>query len=130
MLSGEARKRKWEKIMASSTYQIVDIHKWMNGWNNEEILNENAESDGDGAKNIRGSMLPMVDLRSYEDFEKQHIALHRVERCRSERHEEQHDIIQHNDNVPIINLPLSTLLSGERSCELPPRHVEFAILIP
>ena len=132
MLSGEARKRKWEKIMASSTYQIVDIHKWMNGWNNEEILNENAESDGDGdgTKNSRGSMLPMVDLRSYEDFEKQHIALHRVERSRSERHEEQHDIIQHNDNVPIVNLPLSTLLSGERSCELPPRHVEFAILIP
>ena len=112
--------------MASSTYQIVDINQWMNGWNNEEVLN--GESDDDGTKHSRG-ILPMVDLRSYEDFAKQHIALHRAESC-DERHEKRHEIMLHNDNVPIINLPLSILLSGERSCELPPRHLEFAILIP
>lgn len=33
-----------------------------------------------------------------------------------------------NDTV-IVHLPFSTLLSGERSCELPPRHVKFAVLI-
>lgn len=30
----------------------------------------------------------------------------------------------------VVNLPLHTLLSGERSCELPPRSVPFALLIP
>ena len=29
----------------------------------------------------------------------------------------------------VVHLPLSTLLSGERSCELPPRNVEFGIML-
>ena len=33
-------------------------------------------------------------------------------------------------NVVVIHLPWETLVSGERSCELPPRHVEFALLVP
>lgn len=32
--------------------------------------------------------------------------------------------------VVVVNLPFPTLLSGERSCELPPRHVPFALLVP
>jgi hypothetical protein len=35
--------------------------------------------------------------------------------------------LMHHDTV-VVHLPLSTLLSGERSCELPPRNVPFAIL--
>jgi hypothetical protein len=31
-------------------------------------------------------------------------------------------------DVVVVHLALSTLLSGERSCELPPRHVSFAVL--
>jgi len=34
-----------------------------------------------------------------------------------------------DDTMLVVHLPLSTLLSGERSCELPPRHVPFAVLI-
>lgn len=34
-----------------------------------------------------------------------------------------------NDDVIVVHLPFSTLKSGERSCELPPRHVEFDILV-
>ena len=33
-----------------------------------------------------------------------------------------------DEGVIVVHLPLSTLLSGERSCELPPRHVSFAVL--
>jgi hypothetical protein len=32
-------------------------------------------------------------------------------------------------NAVIVHLPFSTLNSGERSCELPPRHVKFAVLV-
>ncbi len=37
-----------------------------------------------------------------------------------------------DDDAPvvIVNLPLSSLISGERSCELPPRNLEFALLVP
>jgi hypothetical protein len=55
------------------------------------------------------SPLPMVDLRTQSEYST-HCLL--------------------STQVPIVNLPLSSLLSGERSCELPPRHVEFAILVP
>ena len=59
--------------------------------------------------------LSLVDLRPQQEFDQRHLHL------------------SHSNSVPtttIVNLPLSQLLSGERSCELPPRHVEFAILIP
>ena len=93
-----------DRIISSSEvqidYHIANIHQWLNGY----------------SKDDDNQILPIVDLRSYEDFDKQHI-----------------DIANSSINrevIPtIVNLPLSTLLS-ERSCELPPRHVEFAILIP
>lgn len=75
-------------------YEIVSVTQWLDGYINNEIL-------------------PLVDLRSYDEFNKIHL---------------------HNDAYDaaplIVNLPLVTLISGERSCELPPRHVEFAILVP
>ena len=94
----EGHKRKLEAMDSSSKtcYQITNIHQWRNGWNGDD-------------DNSSRNMLPLVDLRSYTDFNKQHLI---------------------HSNTPIVNLPLSTLLNGERSCELPPRHVEFAILIP
>mgnify|MGYP000712075109 CR=1 FL=1 len=76
--------------MTSHCYDIVDMHQWLSGWGED------------------GKTLPLVDLRSREEFDNCHL-------CSS---------------VTIVNLPLSSLLSGERSCELPPRHVEFAILVP
>jgi hypothetical protein len=76
-------------------YQIVSATQWLDGYVNDEMP------------------LPLVDLRSYDEFNKIHL---------------------HNDAYDaaplIVNLPLELLVSGERSCELPPRHVEFAILVP
>jgi hypothetical protein len=73
----------------SNRYQTVDLKIWLQNGANER--------------------LPLVDLRSKEDFEKRHLQ---------------------EDSNTIVLLPFDDLLSGERSCELPPRHVEFAILVP
>eukprot|EP00956_Cyclotella_meneghiniana_P029463 scaffold71372_cov22-Cyclotella_meneghiniana.AAC.2 len=65
--------------------------------------------------------LPLVDLRAKSYFDSQHLSY----KANNSSNENVSDT-----TVTIVNLPLSTLISGERSCELPPRHVEFAILIP
>lgn len=36
--------------------------------------------------------------------------------------------LRHGESITVVHLPLRDLQSGERSCELPPRHVPFAIL--
>eukprot|EP00956_Cyclotella_meneghiniana_P004455 scaffold5481_cov47-Cyclotella_meneghiniana.AAC.1 len=65
--------------------------------------------------------LPLVDLRPNSSFDIQHLSYNANSSW---------DKNAPDTKVTIVNLPLSTLISGERSCELPPRHVEFAILIP
>ncbi|KAL7446368.1 hypothetical protein ACHAXM_010154 [Skeletonema potamos] len=99
------RKRKRDVMPASASspshgYEIVTINKWLHGWSSK-ISSTTKAND----------ILPLVDLRSYDEFNKTHL---------------------HTDDATplIVNLPLETLISGERSCELPPRHVEFAILVP
>jgi len=82
------------------SYYIINVHRWLSGRKDDNQI------------------LPIVDLRSYEEFDRQHIDMTSYANSG-------------NNTVPtIVNLPLPTLLSGERSCELPPRYVEFAILIP
>jgi len=61
-------------------------------------------------------VLPLIDLRSEEAFAQRHISVATVTTS--------------NVKTEVVNLPFETLLSGERCCELPPRHVDFAILIP
>jgi hypothetical protein len=51
--------------------------------------------------------LPIVDIRQAGDDDR---------------------VLDPGANIVVVHLPLSTLLSGERSCELPPRHVRFVIL--
>lgn len=58
--------------------------------------------------------LPLVDLRTNEQYSKRRISINQKKKKSS----------------IIVNLPFETLLSGERSCELPPRTVPFAILVP
>jgi hypothetical protein len=53
--------------------------------------------------------LPLIDLRDTET-------------------QSTHQLLSTQARV-IVCLPFSTLLSGERSCELPPRHVSFGILL-
>ena len=86
------------------SYHIAKLNQWVNGYSKDD-----------------NQILPIVDLRSYEEFDRQHIDMTSYSNSGSNR----------EDTLPtIVNLPLPTLLSGERSCELPPRHVKFAILIP
>jgi hypothetical protein len=37
-------------------------------------------------------------------------------------------LMRQQNGITVVHLPFSDLQSGERSCELPPRHVSFAIL--
>ena len=59
-------------------------------------------------------ILPLVDLRSIDEFDARRLSFRDG----------------HNRKTTIVNLPLNALLSGDRSCELPPRNLEFAILLP
>lgn len=100
-------------VMASSSpstpnnYDIVTVTQWLHSWSSGAIDNGMNST----ATAVTNNVLPLIDLRSYEQFN--------------------HNHLHTDDATPIIvNLPLETLLSGERSCELPPRHVEFAILVP
>lgn len=56
--------------------------------------------------------LPLVDLRSEEEHARKPL------------------IAPLSSNATIVNLPFDELLSGARSCELPPRDLNFAILVP
>ncbi|GFH43931.1 hypothetical protein CTEN210_00405 [Chaetoceros tenuissimus] len=53
--------------------------------------------------------LPLIDLRSHTEYQTKRLKV--------------------NERI-IVHLPFEDLQSGERSCELPPRNVQFAILIP
>jgi len=86
------------------------------------------DSIGNEAGAINRAILPLVDLRPYDDFEKQNLSFSSMAQTAAANKKERSEI--EHSHVPIVNLPLSTLLSGERSCELPPRHVEFAIVVP
>ena len=94
------------------SYQIVSLAEWLDG---RDKMKPGVQNGNDVKNNIP---LPLVDLRSQQEFNKRQLSLVKAN-CST-----------FADKVPIVNLPLDTLLSGERSCELPPRHVEFAILIP
>ena len=97
-------------------------------------------------------VLPLIDLRSYESFTKLHLVNplsyinsskklnqnHRqFNHSQTKKRESNDDIYSYtgcddgsdSDGV-IVHLPFHSLESGERSCELPPRNVPFAILIP
>ena len=53
--------------------------------------------------------LPLIDLRSHSEYQTKRLDV--------------------NERI-IVHLPFEDLVSGERSCELPPRNVQFAILVP
>lgn len=88
-------------------YQVVeDIHQWLDG------------------------SLPLVDLRSSNEFDDRHLSF--VSSTTAAETSSASSSSNHEDASPIIivNLPLSSLVNGKRACELPPRHLNFAILIP
>ncbi|KAL7465838.1 hypothetical protein ACHAXS_006150 [Conticribra weissflogii] len=108
-------------------YQITTLQEWMSGFPARNI-----ESPVEDPVSTH-SILPLVDLRDCRDFQ----------RCRLSSQSSSSAnptykstataptaSIEETEDVPIVNLPLATLTSGERSCELPPRHFQFAILVP
>jgi hypothetical protein len=68
--------------------------------------------DGFAEGNEVVKRLPLVDLRPVEEYSRKHFT----------------SLL--SKSAPVVNLPFDQLLSGDRSCELPPRDVNFAILIP
>lgn len=97
-------------------------------WYNGDGINASTQND-DNTKNTHGIpssskrskretlRLPLIDLRSDECYSKCHLNTNN------------HGDDKKNNDI-IVNLPFSSLKSGERSCELPPRNVPFCILIP
>mmetsp|Transcript_906 Transcript_906/g.2111 ORF Transcript_906/g.2111 Transcript_906/m.2111 type:complete len:430 (-) Transcript_906:1023-2312(-) len=67
-----------------------------------------------GGRGQAQQILPLVDLRSLHEFDARRLSFRDG----------------HSRKTTIVNLPLDSLLSGDRSCELPPRNLEFAILVP
>lgn len=103
-------------------YQIVSLHEWISGFSERN----NKSSDDD-------VILPLVDLRDCSDFQRCRLSLHSSQSTNpteSSTSLAATASIAEKTDVPIVNLPLATLISGERSCELPPRHIRFAILVP
>lgn len=95
---------KRQKISKETNYDEVNIITWRKGYTS-------SSTDANPKPSPKPSPLPLVDLRSKEAYSQHHL----------------------KDTCPsslIVHLPFQDLLSGERSCELPPRHVEFAILVP
>jgi hypothetical protein len=121
-------------------YRIVNIVTWLRGFDEEDDdLHETDKETNDR----RRSVLPVVDLRSVDEYNERHLetvhddTLHEGDatsaslsstECPTEV-----DIENNNSSgggIIIVHLPLSSLLSGERTCELPPRNLDFSILIP
>ena len=70
----------------SSSYQIVDIRQWLNGWPSDSTNNANGDDE-------RKIILPIVDLRPYEEFNKRHLF---TPKSKNGKHSD--------DGVPIVNL--------------------------
>ena len=136
-------------------YRIVDIYQWSGcRRRNGERTDVNADViGGRPSSSRRPPPLPLVDLRSRDDYDGMRLAhpsstttahhLHDADggeggavevTCDDDENDDTTMTRCGNaddDDAPVIvNLPLSSLISGERSCELPPRHLEFALLIP
>ena len=95
-------------------FQVVSFEDW---WN--------------GVRTTSSRRLPLVDVRSADSHTARRIALHNG--CIPSSGDDSAKIVHGscttglNASV-VVHLPFETLLTGERSCELPPRHVEFAVL--
>ena len=92
---------KRQKVTVESLCTEVSISSWREGVSRTSSTYQDHSHD----------RLPLVDLRSKQSYSQRRLK----DSCTLSL---------------IVHLPFEDLLSGERSCELPPRHVEFAILVP
>jgi len=90
---------------------VVSLSEW---WNGVKV--------GLDSSPFQQITLPLIDLRSDQRFSEQRIHPRRSAFTSSSP----------SSSLPIpvvVHLPFMSLVNGERSCELPPRNVEFAILV-
>ncbi len=131
-------------------YHIVNIHTWLRGFDDEDDYNLHETDNEIKHGSRRRSLLPIVDLRSIEDYNERHLEPNVISCVSAQNsttpsdddddflanpastvcHNEVDDENSNRGGIITVNLPLASLLSGERSCELPPRNLAFAILIP
>ena len=112
--------------------QVVSIIEWFRG-----IIknNNNGDTNTTGGKDSIGSSrkkrLPLIDLRSYDAYAKCYLSFKNTTSttasCTNQRNNSN---LNDPNTTTIVHLPFESLVSGERSCELPPRNIPFAILIP
>lgn len=131
-------------------YQVVSLTQWFHGTSSLSSSPSQGEEERKTQTknkivvNTRKRILPLIDLRSYESFTKCHLAnppsflknnskkLKQDHQEDKESHTDKSDSDDESDSNDgiIVHLPFRSLESGERSCELPPRNVPFAILVP
>lgn len=73
--------------------------------------------------------LSLVDLRCSEEYQRRRLLLSPSSIARVHIGDTTGTFGVSPNSSVVVHLPLDSLLSGERSCELPPRHVPFAILV-
>jgi len=101
---------------ASDLFKTVLFQDWWNGV---------ATNEGDSLRR-----LPLVDVRSADHHDAQRVVSNNGNdsACVSRDNDATNSNTANQCSSVVVHLPFETLLSGERSCELPPRHVEFAVL--
>ncbi len=109
-------------------YEEVTLSQWWEGFHDNEI---HTDGSGGGTTNDSSSVtrlpLPLVDLRCNMEYNQRRLNLMKLAPTTSTSTSTSELSPRH---TKIVHLPFHTLQSGERSCELPPRHVKFAILLP
>ena len=91
-------------------FEIISLKEW---WKGDEESNKDAAA-------IR--RLPLIDIRESQDNGP------RLRYNNNNNNNANDGSCSSILTTVVVQLPLSELQSGERSCELPPRHVPFAIL--
>jgi hypothetical protein len=122
----------------SATYREVSLRQWYHPSTcHQQQQQQQQQHKKDAKENDKESRLPlpMIDLRSDEEYSKLsllhcHSGTGTEAEVEAEAEGEAESKIERAEALTIVSLPFDQLQSGERSCELPPRHVEFAILLP
>lgn len=113
--------------------KVVSLLEWFQGLPNDyEVKNENNTYCHDAPISVQEvspsiQRLPLIDLRSDEAFTECHLLP--IDIFSTSNAYNNFNYGADNTRI-IVNLPFHSLESGDRSCELPPRNVPFAILLP
>jgi len=105
---------------AECIHSIVSLAQWLFPGPSVSYGDINAVGTHKEEFKTHTSPLPMVDLRPSQEYE---------QKCISNSSNGITASSHHCKRV-VVNLPLESLLNGERSFELPPRNIPFAILVP